>query len=489
MLDPRKIEIEWKPCILLRTRNDLAHNFSYAPRWCSLLVDSTTGAILNKNHARFVIPSLLGVLIFLTPVSWDGQLTIGIGIITGWVRALMGDYGLHFVVALTVITAVMTLIGSLMKPAWIQNSNQLKELFNVPVVWIVLRVAGASFALMYLFQFGPALLQSEDVGGAVFVGIAVNVAAVYIAACIFLPLLTDFGLMEFAGTLARPAFRKVFQLPGRAAVDAIASFVGASAIGLLITIGQHERGNYSGREASVIATNFSIVSIPFSLVIATVAGIEHLFIPWYGFIVLACLVAAFITPRLPPLSRKKDTYLVSTETVEDDSEMKHGSLLKESLQAALGRAELAPDLRGFFSAGLKNIAFFLFSVITAAMALATIATLLVFETPVFEWLGYPFVVLLELAQLPDAAAAATALFSGFLDQYMPALAASSIDSEITSFVLAGLSVAQLIFMSENGVIILRSSLPISFTELLQIFLLRTVIVLPVLVLGAHLVAG
>jgi nucleoside recognition membrane protein YjiH len=435
---------------------------------------------LNKNSARFVIPSALGILIFLTPISWDGNLTIGIGIITGWVRALMGDYGLHFVVALTVITSVMTLIGSLLKPGWIESRRQLKDLFNVPVIWIVLRIAGTCFALIYFFQIGPPLLQSEDVGGAVFVGIAVNVAAVYIAACILLPLLTDFGLMEFAGTLARPVFKKLFQLPGRAAIDAIASFVGASAIGLLITIGQYDRGNYSAREASVIATNFSVVSIPFSLVIATVAGIEHLFIPWYGFVVLACLIAAFITPRLPPLSRKTDTYIATAE---------HRTLFEKSWQAALQRAQHAPDLHGFFAAGLKNLAFFLFSVITAAMALAVIATLVVFKTPVFEWLGYPFVVILEWAQLPAAGAAATALFSGFLDQYMPALAAANIDSEITSFVLAGLSVAQLVFMSENGVIILRSSLPIKIGELVQIFLLRTIIVLPVLIVGAHLVAG
>ena len=444
---------------------------------------------MNKNTLRFALPSLFGVLIFLTPIPWDGHLTIGIGIITGWVRALMGDYGLHFVVSLTVITCVMTLIGSVVKPAWIEQRPQLKELFNVPLVWIALRLAGMCFALIYFFQFGSALLQSEGVGGAVFVGIAVNVVAVYISACILLPLLTDFGLMEFAGTLARPAFRKAFQLPGRAAVDAIASFVGASAIGMLITIGQHDRGNYTGREAAVIATNFSIVSIPFSLVVATVAGIEHLFIPWYGVIVVACLLAAFITPRLPPLSRKADTYIATpavnqTAIVEEDE-----SLLREAWRAAHQRAKLAPGLRGFFAAGLKNLAFFLFSVITAAMALATVAALVIFHTPIFEWLGYPFIALFELAQLPDAAAAATALFSGFLDQYMPALAAANIESEITSFVLAGLSVAQLIFMSEAGVVILRSSLPISFPELIVIFLLRTAIVLPVLILGAHLVVS
>ncbi len=427
------------------------------------------------------------MLIFLTPIPWEGHLTIGIGIITGWVRALMGDYGLHLVVILTVITTLMTLLGTYRRPTWIESRTQLKDLFNVPTVWVLLRLAGTCFALIYFFQFGPALLQSEDVGGAVFVGIAVNVTAVYISACILLPLLTDFGLMEFAGTLARPMFRKVFQLPGRAAIDAVASFVGASAIGLLITIGQHDRGNYTGREAAVIATNFSIVSIPFSLVVATVAGIEHLFIPWYGFIILACLLAAFITPRLPPLSRKTDTYVAKAKIEEKQEHHEGKSLVSESWQAAMQRAEVAPGLKGFFAAGFRNLAFFLFSVITAAMALATFATILVFHTPVFEWLGYPFIALLELAQLPDAAAAATALFAGFLDQYMPALAAAAVDSERTSFVLAGLSVAQLIFMSETGVIILRSSLPITFSELVVIFLLRTAIVLPVLIVGAHLV--
>ena len=465
---------------------DLTHGLTLV---CSLRNCLRIGSNLNKHALRFLLPSILGVFVFLTPIQWNGELTIGIGIITSQLRDLVGDYGLHFVVALTVITGVMTLLGSMLRPDWIEKRAQLKELFNVPPVWIALRIAGMCFALIYFFQVGPALLKSEGVGGAVYVGIAVNVAAVYVSACLFLPLLTDFGLMEFAGTLARPVFRKVFQLPGRAAIDAIASFVGASAIGLLITIGQHDRGNYTGREASVIASNFSIVSIPFSLVVATVGGIEHLFIPWYGFIILACLVAAFITPRLPPLSKKQDVFVSGAHRTEVPVAKATDSLLNESWQAALQRASRSPDLGGFFAAGFRNMAFFLFSVITAAMALATVATLLVFHTTLFEWLGMPFVAVLEFAQLPNAAAAATALFSGFLDQFMPALAAGNIDSEVTSFVLAGLSVCQLIFMSETGVIILRSSLPLSFYDLVLIFLLRTVIVLPVLILGAHLVVG
>ncbi len=438
---------------------------------------------------RFLLPSILGVLIFLTPIPWDGKFTIGIGIVTGWIKGLMGAYGLHLLMVLMMITSLLTILGTTLRVAWIRRHGMMKDLFVVPLNWLFLRLAGTVFGLMYFLQAGPELLISESIGGSVYVDIGINVIAVYISACILLPLLTDFGLMEFVGTLARPFFRRVFQLPGRAAIDAVTSFVGASAIGLLISIGQYDRGNYTDREASVIATNFSVVSLPFCLVVATVAGIDSYFIPWYGVVILTCLVAAFITPRLPPLSRKAETYVANAAVKPKETRRESESLLREAWDSALRRAARAPGLRGFFAAGFTNLTFFLFSVVAAALALATIAAVVVFHTPFFGWLGSPFVVLLEFAQIPEPATAAPALFSGFLEMYMPVLTASSIESNVTSFVLAGLAVSQLLFMSEVGVIILRSSLPLSVIDLVVIFLLRTAIALPLMILGAHLIVG
>ena len=449
---------------------------------------SGDGPLLLGRFFRFLLPSVCGVLIFLTPIPWDGNLTIGISLVVGWIKDLMGETGLHIVVGLLVTTSVLTILGTLFNTGWIHRHDVLKELFDVSPIWLILRLVGTVFGLIYLLQIGPEILTSEEIGGAIFVGIAVNGLAVYVAASLLLPLLTDFGFMEFAGTLARPVFRRVFRLPGRSAIDALTSFVGASSIGLLISIRQYDHGNYTAREASVIATNFSVVSIPFCLVVATVAGIEHLFVTWYGVVVLACLLAALITPRLPPLSRKADVYIAgSHESAQSTGTQASRSLLREAWDRAMERADSAPGVRDFFVTGVTNMMFFLFSVMAAAMALATIAAVITFHTPIFTWLSYPFIVLLEFAKLPDAATAAPALLSGYLDQYMPAIAASSIESNTTSFVLAGLSVCQLIFMSELGVIILRSSLPLSLADLFLIFLLRTAIVLPVLILGAHLV--
>ena len=82
-----------------------------------------------------------------------------------------------------------------------------------------------------------------------------------------LPLLLDFGLLEFVGALLTKFMRPLFRVPGRAAVDCITSWIGDGTLGVMLTCNQYEGGYYSAREASVISTTFSAVSITFSLVV------------------------------------------------------------------------------------------------------------------------------------------------------------------------------------------------------------------------------
>ena len=54
------------------------------------------------------------------------------------------------------------------------------------------------------------------------------------------------------------------------------------------------------------------------------------------------------------------------------------------------------------------------------------------------------------------------------------------------FVIGVMSLSQLIYMSEIGILLLKSKIPISFLQLFIIFLQRTIITLPVAALMAHL---
>jgi nucleoside recognition membrane protein YjiH len=71
--------------------------------------------------------------------------------------------------------------------------------------------------------------------------------------------------------------------------------------------------------------------------------------------------------------------------------------------------------------------------------------------------------------------------------FLPALLGSSIEAEITRFVVGVLSVTQLIYMSEIGILMIKCEIPLRFSHLITVFLLRTLIGLPIVMLFAKLV--
>jgi nucleoside recognition membrane protein YjiH len=73
-----------------------------------------------------------------------------------------------------------------------------------------------------------------------------------------------------------------------------------------------------------------------------------------------------------------------------------------------------------------------------------------------------------------------------MDQFIPTIIAGNLTSPTTKFVLAGLSLTQLIFFAETAILIMRSAIPITIAQLVTIFIIRTVIAFPILVVIAHM---
>ncbi len=137
--------------------------------------------------------------------------------------------------------------------------------------------------------------------------------------------------------------------------------------------------------------------------------------------------------------------------------------------------------------GFKNVLDMWLAVIPIVMAVGTIALVVAEYTPLFKILGLPFYPVLWLLQVPEAMAASQTLVAGFADMLLPSILASGIESEMTRFVVAAVSVSQLIYLSEVGALLLASKIPVSLKELFIIFIQRTLITLPVIALIAHLI--
>ncbi|GAB7219987.1 YjiH family protein [Vibrio comitans] len=442
----------------------------------------------KRNILMFAIPSILGLFFFLAPLNVADSFTFPLALMAKGVKSVLGDAILPTVTAVICFSAFATLVSNVFKPKFVTQSTLFSRLFVLSPSWVVVRVLGALFTLAALHQVGPELIWSGNTGGLVLHDLLPSLFVTFFFAGLLLPLLLNFGLLELLGTLLSKVMRPVFRLPGRAAIDCISSWLGDGTVGVLLTSKQYEQKKYTTREAAVVATMFSPVGISFSLVVLTQVGLENYFVPFYATICLSGVLAAMIIQFLPPLSYKKDTYIDGTEPSNSDELIPEGqSAVQFGYQLALERASKVKSLSSVAKEGLHSALDMMFGVLPVVMAVGTVGLIIAEATPIFTWLGAPFVPVLEMLNLPEATAAAETVLVGFTDMYVPSIiAASSIDSDLTKFVIAALSITQLIFMSETGSVILSSKIPVNVFELMAIFVLRTLITLPIIALCGHL---
>ncbi len=439
-----------------------------------------------KSFWTFFIPSLIGVLLFMAPIQTDGGLTIPVAILAKLIPAWFGDHLVALITAIVVVMAILSLVYRLWNNKKIPSTSFIDSLLNVTNTWLCVRLFGGIAIFCTYFELGPEAIWQANTGGLVLHDLMPTLFSVFIFAGLCLPLLLNFGLLELFGALLSKIMRPVFNLPGRSAIDCIASWLGDGSVGILLTSKQYEGKFYTQREAAVVGTTFSAVSITFSLVVIAQVKLEHLFLPFYGAICLAGIVCAIIIPRLPPLCWKKDHFIDGTPACDQDDVVPNGhSRFSWGLSLALSKADSVSSPQEVLKEGLKNAIDMVFGVLPVVMGMGTIALILAEYTPLFSLLGQPFIPYLELLGIPDALQASQTMVVGFADMFIPSILAAPIESDMTRFVIAAMSVTQLIYMSEVGALLLGSKIPVNIIELFAIFILRTLITLPIISLVAH----
>ena len=85
---------------------------------------------------------------------------------------------------------------------------------------------GFVFANMIYFDLGPDAIIGELTGGLVIHDLLPILVCVFLLAGLLLALLLNYGLLDFFGALLIRVMRPVFNLPGRSALDCVASWLG-----------------------------------------------------------------------------------------------------------------------------------------------------------------------------------------------------------------------------------------------------------------------
>lgn len=446
----------------------------------------------KKSLLNFLIPSIIGIIIFMIPVKYDGNWTIIVKIFADFIAKILGDYLPALCTIIITISFVMSVLASF-NVKFIKENKLLNQTFSVTPVWLVLIILGFIVVWMVVLKdklnLGPFfdMIVADESATFILNDLLTSLVIIFVIASMLLPLLLDFGLLEFIGAIFTKIMRPVFLIPGRAAVDCITSWIGDGTLGVMLTANQYESGYYSAKEAAIISTNFSAVSITFSLIVLSQVDMVDYFGVYYLLVCLVGIVCAIIVPRIPPLSLKKDDYVVESNHTNEDIAENYSSSVQYGLDLAIKRAESHKGIGEFLKNGIENAFGMWFSVMPIVMIIGTASLVLANNTQVFEILGKPFLPLLNFLKVPESLAASKTMIVGFSDMFTPSIiAASTIQSQMTKFIVATISVTQLIYLSEVGGLILASSIPVNLFELFVIFIERTIISLLIVVPIAHL---
>lgn len=446
----------------------------------------------KKSLLNFLIPSIIGIIIFMIPVKFDGEWTIIVKIFADFIAKTIGDYLPALCTIIITISFVMSVLASF-NVKFIKENKLLDQTFSVTPVWLVLRILGFIVVWMVVLKdklnLGPFfdMIVADESATFILNDLLTSLVIIFVIASMLLPLLLDFGLLEFIGAIFTKIMRPVFLIPGRAAVDCITSWIGDGTLGVMLTSNQYESGYYSAKEAAIISTNFSAVSITFSLIVLSQVDMVDYFGVYYLLVCLVGIVCAIIVPRIPPLSLKKDDYVVESNHSNEDLSENYSSSVQYGLDLAIKRAESHKGIGEFLKNGIENAFGMWFSVMPIVMIIGTVSLVLANNTQVFEILGKPFLPLLNFLKVPESLEASKTMIVGFSDMFTPSIiAASTIQSQMTKFIVATISVTQLIYLSEVGGLILASSIPVNLFELFVIFIERTIISLLIVAPIAHL---
>lgn len=422
---------------------------------------------------KFLFYSILGVIAFLAPITIGGESSI----LMGHIKSIIIDGYIEQIRVLVIIASVTTVVGTIIGFIKKDFKNKyLKEFFICGPINGAARILGGIFFLMVHYGIGPAIILDPNTGGMMANDLLPSLMVTFCVGVMLMPLLTAFGLVEFIGVLIAPFMRKVFKVPGYAAIDAIASFLGDGTIGIVVTDEQYQKGYYTQREAVIIATSFSIVGISFAAVVSDLLKLSDRFIIFYATIAFSTVIAGIIIARLP-LKKFKNEYYMGKNFAGEEGSTSFVVAIKKATEVANKAKEIEILLDSIKKVGILYITF-----IPVIMFMGTLGLVIAEHTNIFNIIAMPLVPILKLFGFSKEIATlmAPAMIVGFSDMYLPSLLIEGVPSEMARFLIGTLSFAQLIFLSETGMILVASKIGFNFWDTLKFFVLRTVITFPVI---------
>jgi nucleoside recognition membrane protein YjiH len=272
----------------------------------------------------------------------------------------------------------------------------------------------------------------------------------------------------------KPVLRPLYRVPGKAAIDAVASFVGSFSVAIYLTNKLYNANIYTNKDASIIVTGFSTVSATFMIVVAKTAGFMDIWTFYFFSTLIITFTVTAVVVRMWPISRIDDSYRDGKEKQEV---VLPGNLFINAVEAGLKRASEPQAIHKSLWENLKGGIAMCFTLSPCIASIALAAFILVQKTAVFDIFGLifaPFTYLLSLIGLPEHLMVSKACAMVLGEMFVPNIVVASLPAA-SKYVVAVVSVSAILFFGGSIPCVLATNINIKIWQIIVIWFERTVL--------------
>lgn len=446
---------------------------------------------IKKSFLKFVIPSLLGIVIFLVPFSLHGEVNTLIGHSKELLLTLIGGRQHLVVVIVSFAAASLTIASRFFAQKWIIEGRMLSESLDCAPLWFAARICSLPVAIAVLFgaDFGSGCgaFFSLFVEKATFIVnfIAVRLVVLALVLGLWAPLILDFGLVQFTAVFASRIMRPLFLVPGRGALDCITSLLGSSSMAVVFTARMYDDGYYTDREAAAIVCSFSVASIYNIYMLADLFDMEHAMLQILFVVYVCTFVLATILPRIWPLAYMPDTYYKGCSNYHiNNADQRHKySLATWAVLRGVSSAQRM-NTKTYLRNSFAIICGLLLNTVPLIITFGTLFIIIAEATNIADLLFVPFADLLKTFDVPEAKLVASTTAFSFVDQFLAAAKGQMLYTGQARFICVCFSLIGLINLTEVGLHVWHSNIPLRFWQMAAVYLMRLIFSLPIVLLSA-----
>lgn len=404
--------------------------------------------------------SLLGIFIFFVQVDVGGQSSIPIDHMVSLLKRILSPYYACILVILagcSVVSHCRVGIG--------RNRTD--------ILFFVQSLVGLALSVLAVLRLLP-----ECLSGAVDAAVSAtgNLLCAIFVTGVFVPLLTEYGLVDFFSILCRPFMRRLFLTPGSSAVIGVSAFLGNYSVGHIVSRRMYDEGRFTEKEAVIVATGFSTCSIGLMINLVNYTGLmEH----WRVYVVMVLIVTFLTTAavaRLYPISRKRSTYKEGAAPAEDELSKDH--IFRAALDAGVSRAAQAVSPLTSSVVFLRQTMPLICEIAGASMCVISVGMLCAGASHLFRYAGALFYPLLRLAGLDaaDALHSAECLGASLLEPVLAGVISDGWNGQpLAKWIISVIPYSAIIFFAGSIPSLWKSGIHCNIREMLLVWLERVLL--------------